>query len=92
MSPPENPGSQSVVTPARVVIGLCLFAPFVALLWVDSYAKTEPTLAGMPFFYWYQMLWVLISAGLTAIAYVLLLRERSARSGRHEQREGGEER
>ncbi|MFH8723901.1 DUF3311 domain-containing protein [Streptomyces termitum] len=68
-----------VVTPVRAVIALCLFAPFVAVLWVGSYAKTEPLLAGIPFFYWYQMLWVLVSTALTAVAYKLWQRDQRAR-------------
>jgi membrane protein implicated in regulation of membrane protease activity len=70
-----------VVTPTRVVVGLCLIAPFVAMLWVGSYAKIEPTFIGIPFFYWYQMLWVPISAVLTTIAYSLIRREQRARKG-----------
>ncbi|GGK52938.1 membrane protein [Streptomyces flaveus] len=68
-----------VVTPVRVVIALCLFAPFVAMLWVDSYAKVDPAFIGIPFFYWYQMLWVLISTALTMIAYQLWQRDQRAR-------------
>ncbi|MER7190120.1 DUF3311 domain-containing protein [Streptomyces flaveolus] len=71
------------VTPVRVVIALCLVAPFVAMLWVGSYAKTDPTLIGIPFFYWYQMAWVLISTVLTVVAYKLWQRDQRAR------REGG---
>ncbi|MFG3154189.1 DUF3311 domain-containing protein [Streptomyces sp. NPDC048219] len=71
------------VTPVRVVIALCLVAPFVAMLWVGSYAKTDPTLIGIPFFYWYQMAWVLISTVLTVLAYKLWQRDQRAR------REGG---
>ncbi|MFJ9006883.1 DUF3311 domain-containing protein [Streptomyces canus] len=69
------------VTPARVVIALCLFTPFVAMLWVGSYAKVDPTFIGIPFFYWYQMLWVLISAALTMTAYKLWQRDQRARHG-----------
>lgn len=68
------------MTPARVVIGVCLLAPFVALLWVGSYAKTDPAFIGIPFFYWYQMLWVLISTALTMTAYVLWRRDQRARA------------
>ncbi|MET7439414.1 DUF3311 domain-containing protein [Streptomyces sp. NPDC004082] len=64
-----------VVTPVRVVIAVCLVAPFVAMLWVGSYAKTDPTFIGIPFFYWYQMLWVLISTLLTMTAYQLWQRD-----------------
>ena len=68
-----------VVTPIRMVIALCLIAPFVAMLWVGSYAKTDPTFIGIPFFYWYQVLWVFVSSGLTYAAYVLVRREERAR-------------
>ncbi|MEG8278084.1 DUF3311 domain-containing protein [Streptomyces sp. AHA2] len=69
-----------VVTPVRVVIGLCLVAPFVAMLWVGSYAKTDPAFIGIPFFYWYQMAWVLISTILTMVAYKLWQRDQRSRS------------
>src|SRR3954454_21183984 len=54
--------------PAHVVAGGLLLAPFVALLWVSSYAKDKPRLWGFPFFYWYQFLWVLLASLLTYIA------------------------
>jgi membrane protein implicated in regulation of membrane protease activity len=74
--------NRGLVTPTRVVIGLCLVAPFVAMLWVGSYAKTDPEFAGIPFFYWYQMLWVLISTALTMIAYKLWQRDQRSRASR----------
>lgn len=77
----NNDAKPPTVTPVRVVIALCLIAPFVAMLWVDSYAKVEPTFIGIPFFYWYQMLWVFISTALTMIAYVLWQRDQRARKG-----------
>ncbi|MDX3308407.1 DUF3311 domain-containing protein [Streptomyces sp. NPDC054884] len=70
-----------VVTPLRVAIGLCLFAPFVAMLWVGSYAKVDPAFIGIPFFYWYQMLWVLISTVLTVVAYKLWQFDQRGRAG-----------
>ncbi|MGI5194946.1 DUF3311 domain-containing protein [Streptomyces sp. CA-288835] len=78
-APSASEVNPPVVTPVRVVIGLCLFAPFVAMLWVGSYAKTDPTFIGIPFFYWYQMAWVLISTALTMIAYQLWQRDQRAR-------------
>jgi membrane protein implicated in regulation of membrane protease activity len=71
-----------VVTPVRVVIALCLIAPFVAMLWVGSYAKVDPAFAGIPFFYWYQMLWVFLSTALTMIAYKLWQRDQRAQRAR----------
>jgi hypothetical protein len=41
----------------------------VAVLWPPFYNKVEPEWRGIPFFYWYQLLWVVISAVLTAIVY-----------------------
>jgi len=43
--------------------------PFIAMLWVSSYNRLTPELFGFPFFYWYQLLWVVISAALAAIVY-----------------------
>ncbi|QKW09155.1 DUF3311 domain-containing protein [Streptomyces sp. NA04227] len=77
---------EPVVTPARVVIALCLIAPFVATLWVGSYAKTDPTFIGIPFFYWYQMAWVLISTALTMIAFQLWRRDQRGRKAAAEAR------
>ncbi|WP_406429603.1 DUF3311 domain-containing protein [Streptomyces sp. NBC_01589] len=79
--PEETDTKPPTVTPMRVVIALCLIAPFVAMLWVGSYAKVDPTFIGIPFFYWYQMLWVLISTTLTMVAYKLWQRDQRSRKG-----------
>ncbi|MDX6345300.1 MAG: hypothetical protein QOF84_90 [Streptomyces sp.] len=80
----DSPGTSDrlpVVTPTRVIAGLCLVVPFVAMLWVGSYSRLTPEFIGIPFFYWYQMLWVFISSALTYTAYVLVRREERARKG-----------
>jgi len=46
-----------------------LVAPFVGTLWVPFYNGLEPRIEGVPFFYWYQFLWVAVSAGLTGFVY-----------------------
>ena len=48
---------------------LLLLVQFVGTLWVPFYNSVEPVWAGIPFFYWYQMLMVLVGAGITAIVY-----------------------
>ena len=48
---------------------LLLLIQFVAVLWVPFYNSAEPYLAGVPFFYWYQLLWIIIGAVLTATVY-----------------------
>ncbi|MFJ5264008.1 DUF3311 domain-containing protein [Streptomyces sp. NPDC088387] len=79
MSKEPDVNQAAVVTPARVVIAVCLLAPFVAMLWVGSYAKTDPAFIGIPFFYWYQMAWVVLSTVLTMTAYWLWQRDQRAR-------------
>jgi uncharacterized protein DUF3311 len=46
-----------------------LALPFIALLWVPFYNAIEPTLGGFPFFYWYQLLWLLITSALIIFLY-----------------------
>jgi hypothetical protein len=46
-----------------------LILPWIGVVWVPFYNKIEPVLWGFPFFYWYQLLWVLISAVITAVVY-----------------------
>jgi hypothetical protein len=47
-----------------------LVLPWIGVLLVPVYNTDSPRLFGLPFFYWYQLLWVLISAVLTAIVYL----------------------
>lgn len=46
-----------------------LLIPFVAVLWVPFYNRLEPSVFGIPFFYWYQLVWVLLSSIITVIVY-----------------------
>jgi len=41
---------------------LLLLVPFVALLWVPLYNRVDPILFGVPFFYWYQFTWVILTS------------------------------
>jgi len=70
-----------VVTPARVIAAICVVAPFVAVLYVPTYDKDKPEVAGFPFFFWWQLLWVAITAGLMGLAYFVVRREELARKG-----------
>jgi Protein of unknown function (DUF3311) len=68
--------------PLMIVATILLAIPVVSLLWVDSYARVEPTLAGFPFFIWYQFLWVFLCAACTWAAYKVVLVARPRRKGR----------
>ena len=48
---------------------LLFLIQFVAVLWPPFYNSVEPSWAGIPFFYWYQLLWIIIGAILTGIVY-----------------------
>jgi FtsH-binding integral membrane protein len=61
------------------VAGVVLAVPIVGLLWVDSYARKEPVVAGFPFFIWYQFLWVFLCSAMTYVAYRIVLKARPHR-------------
>lgn len=48
---------------------LLFLIQFIAVLWPPFYNKVDPSLIGIPFFYWYQLLWVILGAILTAIVH-----------------------
>jgi hypothetical protein len=48
---------------------LLLIILCVAALWVPFYNVAEPSLGGIPFFYWFQLALVLASAVVIAIIY-----------------------
>ena len=50
-----------------IVIFLALFA---VTLWVPLYNRVEPRLFGVPFFYWFQFVWIIVSAIVTGVAYL----------------------
>ena len=46
-----------------------LMLPALALMFPGTYAKTTPELFGFPFFYWYQMGWIVLTSVITGIVY-----------------------
>ncbi len=69
-------------TPTKIVVAVILLAGIVTPLLVSTYDRIEPRLFGFPFFYWYQLMWVFIAAGLCGLSYWLLKRERDASQDR----------
>jgi len=41
----------------------------IVALWVPLYNRAEPALFGIPFFYWFQFVWIMVAALATAVAY-----------------------
>jgi hypothetical protein len=62
--------------PKMVAAGILLLIPIVALMWIPSYAKSDPELFGFPFFFWYQFLWVFLCSSMTWCAYLLTIAAR----------------
>ncbi len=51
------------------MIRILFLIVFVISLWVPAFNRVDPTLFGFPFFYWYQILVVLIASALIWIVY-----------------------
>ena len=66
---PPVPGRRS--GPLWVLIVLLLTPPVVVPLLVGLYDQMDPTLAGFPFFFWFQFALILMSAALTVTAYYI---------------------
>jgi hypothetical protein len=72
------------LTPTKYAVAGLLLVGIVLPLLVSTYDQVEPRLFGFPFFYWYQLVWVFLAAGLCGLSFLLLKREREA----YERREG----
>ena len=75
---PADPDPRTRLTPTKIVVTVILLVAVVVPLLVATYDRSEPRLFGFPFFYWYQLLWVFICAGLVGLSFWLLKRERDA--------------
>jgi hypothetical protein len=52
-----------------------LIVPLLGTLFPFIYNTRDPELIGIPFFYWYQMLWIPISVLCTLVVYTKTRRE-----------------
>lgn len=55
---------------------LLLLVPLVAVLVPEIYNFSSPSIGGMPFFYWWQLLWIGGVAVCTGIVYIVTRRAR----------------
>ena len=61
---------------------LWIVVPFVALLWVPFFNRTTPEFFGIPFFYWYQMLWTVLGSLCIVPVYLFKKRQRANKNPR----------
>jgi hypothetical protein len=75
-----------------IVIAALFAAALIGALWVPFYNHLTPVLGGFPLFYWYQLMWVLAVAIVSAAAYLLsrLAQRGNAAGARSADREPGE--
>lgn len=48
-----------------------LIIPFLTTLIPSFYAKMKPEIFGLPFFYWYLILWIILTGIIGGIVYFL---------------------
>jgi hypothetical protein len=51
-----------------------LIGEVLVILVPSVYGRLAPKLFGIPFFYWFQLLWIIVGMVVTGIAYVLVER------------------
>ena len=56
--------------------GVLLVVPVVALLCVPAYDRADPRVLGVPFFYWYQLMWIPLAVACMGAAALLLPADR----------------
>ncbi|WP_054857900.1 DUF3311 domain-containing protein [Vulcanisaeta sp. JCM 16159] len=56
----------------KVVAGILLVIPWILYTLLPIYNMVQPELGGVPFFYWFQTLWLVISSILFITAVLLL--------------------
>ncbi len=69
-NPHPGPGAVRKLGPWQMLL---LAVPCVAVLAVPWYNTLEPRLFGIPFFYWWQLLWVPLSGVFLAIVYKMVV-------------------
>lgn len=47
-----------------------LLLPALGLMFPGIYARSTPELFGFPFFYWYQVAWIILTGIITGIVYL----------------------
>ena len=61
-------------TSTWVLVGVLLAVPIVGPLLVWFYARVEPELAGIPFFFWFQFAMIPVAALFTTLAYRVIVK------------------
>lgn len=63
-----------MTTGRKLAIAACLLLPYAGLMIPATYNRSAPACFGFPFFYWYQLLWVILTSGLLLFVHRQLSR------------------
>lgn len=73
-----------------IIAGIALAIPILLPLMVWTYARPNPAIGGIPFYFWYQFLLVFVSVAGTSIAFrFVMTHERARRAVEKSARENG---
>ena len=84
-----------------VLLGVLLAVPIVGPLLVPVYARLDPDLGGVPFFFWFQFAMIPVAALFTTLAYRVIVKvegspdevaARAERTARWKDNRNGDER
>jgi hypothetical protein len=81
MASGASPGDSRRAARARVfkVIAYALLLGECLVILIPSiYGRPTPKLFGIPFFYWFQLAWIIVGMAVTGLAYLLVLRAEAA--------------
>lgn len=74
-SPPDSVAVQAPLSwPKRITCAVLIAVPVILALAVPMYQRTEPTLIGIPFFYWFQMTMAVAAACGCGASYLIAFR------------------
>jgi Protein of unknown function (DUF3311) len=65
--------------PDRSPVVWLLLVPMLLVVWPPLYNRTDPTLFGIPFFYWFQLAVIPVGVICTAIVYQVTTTRRGGR-------------
>ena len=63
----------------RTPVNWLLLVPLLLVIWPPLYNRVEPTLFGIPFFYWFQLAVIPVGVTCTVLVYLATKRGKDAR-------------
>ncbi len=64
--------SSNVGLGRRVTAAILFVIPWIFYLILPSYNRVNPEVGGVPFFYWFQTLWLVVAAVLSLVGVLMI--------------------